>query len=205
MKLNQCCCFTPKREASPFSSPREKSQQKEEKPCGTAACAGPCQEGCPGAKPWLCRLWGGWSGGWGREAKLQNLGSQAHVPETEGGLQSTSACRPESIAGSGDAFWAGRKGSDAKHGTSPADGGHGPSCTQAAPVAGESSLWIAGATGKGKSSITALSCQWSTLGRSGATSTESLHISKVCWSFSWSPQPVGSGAGLNSSQHSSLA
>lgn len=27
MKLNQCCCFTPKWEASPFSSPREKRQQ----------------------------------------------------------------------------------------------------------------------------------------------------------------------------------
>lgn len=202
MTLNQCCCFTPKLEASPFSSQRKKAaaQQKE-----AEACAGPCQEGCSGATLWHLQglRWMIW--GWGREAKLKNLGSQAASCSWDWGLQSTSGYRPESVAEFGESPCAGRDGSDPEHGTSPADGGHGPSCTQAVSVAGERSLWIGGATGKGKPSIPVLSCQWSTLGRSGAICTESLNVSKLYWPLSWSPLPMGSGAGLSSSQHSSLA
>lgn len=201
MKLNQCCCFTPKLEASSFSSPRGKRQQpsrRKQKPVLDPVRKGVLEQHLQALR-WM--IWG-----WGREAKLKNLGSQAASMFLRlWGLQSTSGYRPESVAEFGESLWAGKDGSDPEHGTSPADGGHGPSCTQAVPVAGERSLWIGGATGKGKPSIPVLSCQWSTLGRSGATCTESLHVSKLYWPFSLSPLPMGSGAGLNSCQHSSLA
>lgn len=180
------------------SSPAEGSRSPVEQQCVLDPVRKAVLEQCPDT----CRLLGGWFGGWGREAKLENLGS--HVFLRLWDLQSTSGCKQESIAEFGEGLWAMREGSDPEHGTSPADGGHGPSCTQAAPVAGERSLWTGGATEKGKCSIPLLSYQGSTLGRSGATSTESLHVSKLCWPFPWSPQPVGSGAGLNSSQHNSL-